>query len=71
MLILASSSPRRRELLTVAGLALYIENAVTPARGNPDAINPAVPFLVPGILILVAVGIARLVKNNRLGQRLS
>jgi hypothetical protein len=58
-------------LLTIAGIALYIENAVMPARGNPDAINPAVPFLVPGILMLVAVGIAWFVKNNRLGQRLS
>jgi hypothetical protein len=58
------------QLLIVAGLALYIENALTPAQGNPDAINPAIPFLVPGILTLVAVGIARFVKNNRLGQRI-
>jgi hypothetical protein len=58
-------------LLTVAGLALYVESVVTPAQGNPDAINPAVPFLVPGILMLVAVGIARFVKLNRLSQRLS
>jgi hypothetical protein len=58
-------------LLTIAGLALYVENAVTPTQGNPDAINPAVPFLVPGILMLVAVGIARFMKNNRLSQRIS
>src|SRR5690242_8575814 len=46
-------------LLTIAGLALYIESIVTPSQGNPNAINPAIPFLAPGILMLVAVGIAR------------
>ncbi|HEU5103352.1 MAG TPA: hypothetical protein VFU22_30235 [Roseiflexaceae bacterium] len=58
-------------LLIIAGLALYIETAVTPPQGNPDAINPAVAFVVPGILMLAAVGIAKFVKSNRLSRRLS